>query len=423
MTLEEQIRQIGRDARAAARSLAIASGDQRNLALNAMADELTRRAPEILEANSADVRDAEAAALGKASIDRLRLSSARIGALAEDVRQIARLPDPVGRTIAEWTRPNGIRIARVSAPLGVIGIIYESRPNVTSDAAVLCVKAGSAVILRGGSEAIRSNAAIAAALQAGAVAAGLSAHAIQLIPTRDRAAVRLMAELDESIDLIIPRGGHELIAAVAQHARMPVIKHFHGICHVFVDRQADLDMAVRIAVNAKCQRPGVCNAMETLLVHRDIAGEFLRRAAPAFMAHAVEIRADRAGHAELAALGYQPLREATEADWSTEYLDTILSLRIVGDVAEAIDHVERYGSHHSDAIVTRDRETAERFLNEVDSATVYWNASTRFTDGGEFGFGAEIGISTDKIHARGPMGLEELTTYKYLIRGDGQVRE
>jgi glutamate-5-semialdehyde dehydrogenase len=293
---------------------------------------------------------------------------------------------------------------------------------VTSDAAVLCTKTGNATILRGGSEAIHTNIAIAEALQQGGAWAGLPADSVLLIPRTDREAVRLMAEMDRYIDLIIPRGGKALIEAVVDAARMPVIKHSDGICIVYVDREADLDMAVDIVTNAKTQRPGVCNAIETVLVHRAIAPEFLRKLAPRFAEKKVELRADETAFAELATLHYQPLQRATEADWSTEYLDLILALRVIDSPNEAIAHVGQFGSHHSDCIVTRDPATAEQFLSEVDSATVYWNASTRFTDGGEFGFGAEIGISTDKLHARGPMGLEELTTYKYVIRGSGQVR-
>jgi glutamate-5-semialdehyde dehydrogenase len=304
----------------------------------------------------------------------------------------------------------------------VIGIIYESRPNVTSDAAVLCLKAGNAVILRGGSEAISSNLAIAEALQAGGSRAGLPDDSVQLIPTTDREAVKIMAQMDEFMDVIIPRGGHSLIENVVAHARMPVIKHYDGICHVYVDKDADCEMARDIAINAKCQRPGVCNAMETLLVHRDIASRFFDVAAPAFQKFPVAIHADPAAFGLLHAVSYQPLLEADEQSWRTEYLDLVMSVRIVDSLDEAVAHIEKYGSHHSDAIITGSEAAAEKFLREVDSATVYWNASTRFTDGGEFGFGAEIGISTDKLHARGPMALEELTSYKYQIRGAGQTR-
>jgi glutamate-5-semialdehyde dehydrogenase len=423
MTLEQQIRGIGSNARGAARALAALRTEKRNAILMAMAGELLARTAQLLEANEKDVSGAAEHGLSAAAIDRLRLTEARIASMAEGIRQVADLEDPVGRSISEWTRPNGLRITKVRTPIGVIGIIYESRPNVTSDAAVLCIKTGNAVILRGGSESLNSNLAIAGALQAGGVTEGLPENAVQLIPTRDRDAVALMAGMNEYIDLIIPRGGHSLIETVVKNARMPVIKHYHGVCHVYVDDEADLDMAERIAFNAKCQRPGVCNAMETLLIHRGVSEAFFRGAGPAFQRQGVEIRADETAYSQLSALNYQPLRRAREEDYSTEHLDTIMSVRIVDDLNQAIEHMERYGSHHSDAIVTGDPKTAERFLNEVDSAAVYWNASTRFTDGGEFGFGAEIGISTDKLHARGPMGLEELTSYKYVVRGDGQIRQ
>jgi glutamate-5-semialdehyde dehydrogenase len=423
MTLEQRIREIGLNARAAARALGSLQTEHRNAVLRAMAGELLGRTPKLLEANEKDVSGAAEHRLSTAAIDRLRLSESRIAGMAEDIRKVAELADPIGRSISEWTRPNGLRISKVRTPIGVIGIIYESRPNVTSDAAVLCIKTGNAVILRGGSESLNSNLAIAGALQAGGATEGLPENAVQLIPTKDRDAVALMAGMNQYIDLIIPRGGHSLIETVVKHARMPVIKHYHGVCHVYVDDEADLDMAERIAFNAKCQRPGVCNAMETLLIHRDVSEAYFRKAAPGFQQQGVEIRADETAYSQLSTLNYKPLRRAEEQDWSTEYLDTIMSVRVVDDLNQAIEHMERYGSHHSDAIVTGDPKAAERFLSEVDSATVYWNASTRFTDGGEFGFGAEIGISTDKLHARGPMGLEELTTYKYVVRGDGQVRE
>ncbi len=423
MSLEEQIHQIGRQARQAARALAVLSTGKKNAALLGMAGSLVARSAILLEANARDVAGAEEHGLNKAAIDRLRLSEKRIADMADGIRQVAGLEDPVGHIITEWTRPNGIRISKIRTPIGVIGIIYESRPNVTSDAAILCIKTGNAVILRGGSESLHSNIAIAEALQAGGSACGLPENSVQLIPTKDREAVRHMAQMDKFIDLIVPRGGHSLIETVVTHARMPVIKHYHGVCHVYVDREADLDMALRIAVNAKCQRPGVCNAMETLLLHRDIAKNFLKKAAPVFRENKIAIHADETSFSQLSTLNYEPLRAAQEADWSTEYLDLVMSLRVVDSLGDAVEHLEKYGSHHSDAIVTGNATTAEQFLHEVDSATVYWNASTRFTDGGEFGFGAEIGISTDKLHARGPMGLEELTTYKYLLRGDGQIRE
>ena len=423
MTLEQEIHTIGRRAREASRALARLSATQKNKILVAMADELVVRSLEILAANAEDIAAAEKNGLTKAAIDRLRLTPDRISGMADGIRQVAALEDPVGENLRDWTRPNGIRIQKIRTPIGVIGIIYESRPNVTADAAVLCLKTGNAVILRGGSEAFASNLAIAKALQAGGFEAGLPDFSVQLIPTKDREAVKIMAAMDQFMDVIIPRGGHSLIEAVVNAARMPVIKHYDGICHVYVDREADLQMALDIAINAKCQRPGVCNALETLLIHRDIAQDFLQLAAPALDAARVELVADPESFKILSSLQYNWLREADDTTWRTEWLDLILSVRIVDDLAAAIDHIETFGSHHSDAIITRNPATAETFLASVDSATVYWNASTRFTDGGEFGFGAEIGISTDKLHARGPMGLEELTTYKYLIRGDGQIRK
>ncbi|MEI8311720.1 MAG: glutamate-5-semialdehyde dehydrogenase, partial [Verrucomicrobiota bacterium] len=384
--LEKSIHEIGARARAASRELAKLSSAQKSAILNAMADELVAETESLISENTDDLARAEAAGLTNAAIDRLRLTPERIAGMADGVRQVAELTDPVGEILREWTRPNGIQITKIRTPIGVIGIIYESRPNVTSDAAVLCLKTGNAVILRGGSEAIASNLAIAAALQVGGAKAGLPEDAVQLIPTTDREAVRIMAQMDEFMDVIIPRGGHSLIENVVSHARMPVIKHYHGVCHVYVDKDADLDMALEIAINAKCQRPGVCNAMETLLVHRDVAKAFFAKAAPAFQKFPVEMRADPEAHHLLAELGYKPLGEADENSWRTEYLELILSVRVVGSLGEAVDHLEKYGSHHSDAIVTNDPAAAEKFLREVDSATVYWNASTRFTDGGEFGF-------------------------------------
>ncbi len=423
MDLQNQILDFGRRARTAARSLSQLSSETKNAGLAAMAAELLGNAGEILEANEQDVARAKKDQLSDAMIDRLKLNHKRLEGMAEGIRQVAALPDPVGEVIRDWTRPNGIHITKVRVPIGVIGIIYESRPNVTSDAAVLCVKTGNATILRGGSESICSNIAIAAALERGGAGAGLPADSIQLIPSTNREAVKHMAEMNRYIDLIVPRGGRALIEAVAGHARMPVIKHYHGVCIAYVDKDADLDMASRIVMNAKTQRPGVCNALETVLVHREVAGKFLKVLAPELQAKNVEMRADEAAYSQLSSIDYPHLRRAQTEDWTTEYLDLILAARVVDNVSDAIEHIEQYGSHHSDCIITRNEETARKFLNEVDSATVYWNASTRFTDGGEFGFGAEIGISTDKLHARGPMALEELTTYKYVIRGEGQIRE
>ena len=384
----------------------------------AMADALEASGEEILAANGRDLAAAPGYGLNAAAVDRLKLDAARVRAMAEGVRQVASLPDPCREIIREWTRPNGITITKIRVPIGVVGIIYESRPNVTADAAVLCLKSGNACILRGGKEAIHSNTAIARALSAGAVKAGLPAEVIQLVPFIDREGVRLLAQMDRYLDVIVPRGGHALIEAVVEHARMPVIKHYHGVCHVYVDQVADLAMAEEIAVNAKCQRPGVCNAMETLLVHREVAEKFLPSVARALRDQGVELRGDRRTIEVLGA----GIKAATEEDWTTEYLDLILSIRVVDSLEAAIDHIEHYGSHHSDSIVTTDEAAARKFLAAVDSAAVFWNVSTRFSDGGEFGFGAEIGISTDKLHARGPMGLEELTTYKYLVTGNGQVR-
>jgi glutamate-5-semialdehyde dehydrogenase len=420
--LKDLIQEYGRRARQAARVLAKLSTGQKNAGLLAMADQLTARTDALLEANKADVEKATANGLATAMLERLTLNPKRIAAMADGVRQVAALDDPVGKVITEWTRPNGLRIAKVRVPIGVVGIIYESRPNVTCDAAILCTKTGNATILRGGSESIQSNLAIAEALQAGAAEAGLPGDAVLLVPRTDRDAVRFMAEMDQHIDIIVPRGGHKLIEAVMEHARMPVIKHYHGVCITYVDKDADLDMAVDIVVNAKTQRPGVCNALETVLVHRDIAEAFFKKAALRLAEKKVEIRGDERTREILSAINYPILKSATEEDWTTEYLDYIMAAKVVATAEEAMEHIERYGSHHSDCIVTTNEATAEEFLKDVDSATVYWNASTRFTDGAEFGFGAEIGISTDKLHARGPMALEELTTYKYQIRGNGQLK-
>lgn len=416
--LAQQIEELGKRARAAARALALCSAGQKNAALMAMADAIEASEAEIASANAKDVEAAPGYGLNAAAVDRLRLTAERIRAMAAGVREVAVLPDPCGEIIREWTRPNGMKISKIRVPIGVVGIIYESRPNVTADAAALCVKSGNACILRGGKESIHSNAAIARALSVGAAHAGLSADVVQLVPFTDREGVRLLARMDRYLDVIVPRGGHALIEAVVEHARMPVIKHYHGVCHVFVDKSADLAMAENIAVNAKCQRPGVCNAMETLLVHRDVAAKFLPSAAKALRDNGVELRGDKRTCQVLGA----GTKAATEEDWTTEYLDLVLSIRVVDSLEEAIDHIEQYGSHHSDSIVTADEAAARKFLAAVDSAAVFWNVSTRFSDGGEFGFGAEIGISTDKLHARGPMGLEELTTYKYLVTGAGQVR-
>ena len=422
--LTSQIHEIGGAARAAARVLGSISSEAKNKALLSMADQLLAQSEAILAANALDLEAGRKNGLSEAMLDRLKLDARRLASMAEGIRTAASLPDPVGRILKEWKKENGLTLRKISVPIGVIGIIYESRPNVTSDAAVLCLKAGNAVILRGGSEAIHSNKAIATALQAGAAQAGLPAASIQLIPVTDREAVRILCEMDAYLDCIVPRGGKGLIETVVKHARMPVIKHYDGICAVYVDRAADLAMARDIIVNAKCQRPGVCNAAETLLLHRGIAVRFLADHAKALLDHGVELRCDEQTLSLLPeTLRANPLiKKAGKEDFRTEFLALVLAVKVVGSVEEAVSHIESHGSHHSDAIITADAATAELFLQQVDSATVYWNASTRFTDGGEFGFGCEIGISTDKLHARGPMALEELTSYKYQIRGAGQIR-
>ena len=415
---DERVLEIGAQARKAAHMIARATTAQKNEALSAAAERIERSAERILTANEADLKSATAAGLSSAMLDRLRLDPARIATVAKSIRQVATLPDPVGSVIRQWDRGDGLEFEKVRVPIGVIGVIYESRPNVTSDAASLCLKTGNAVVLRGGTESLGSNLAIAEALREGCRQAGISADAIQIIDLTDRAAVRAMAEMDQYIDLIIPRGGKALIETVSKFARMPVIKHYDGICHIYVDRAADLVMAENIVINAKCQRPSVCNAVETLLVHKDIADPFLRSCGEALRERRVELRGDESTRGILGS----SVRLATEEDWRTEYLDLILSIRVVDSLDAAVEHIETYGSHHSDAIVTEDDAIAQAFLRQVDSSAVFWNASTRFNDGGEFGFGAEIGISTNRLHARGPMALEELTTYKYIVRGKGHVR-
>jgi glutamate-5-semialdehyde dehydrogenase len=424
VSLSERIVEFGKRARSAARALAKCPTAVKNAGLMGMADGLIRAADSILSANARDVERAKANGLSAAMIDRLTLNPQRLAGMADGIRQVAALPDPVGEVIREWVRPNGLQIRKVRVPIGVVGIIYESRPNVTSDAAVLCTKTGNATILRGGSESIASNIAIADAMERGGVVAGLPADSVLLIPVTDREAVRHLCEMDRYLDVIVPRGGRGLIETVVTHARMPVIKHYDGICGLYVDAAADLAMAESIVVNAKCQRPGVCNAVETVVVHRAVLSGFMERVGRALAARGVELRCDEESRAVaesvLGASG--KVVAAVEQDFRTEFLDLILAVKTVGSVREAVDHIEEHGSHHSDGIITGDEAVAEEFLADVDSATVYWNASTRFTDGGEFGFGAEIGISTDKLHARGPMALEELTTYKYQLRGTGQVR-
>jgi glutamate-5-semialdehyde dehydrogenase len=415
--ITEQIHAMGRQARAAAHRLSQLPSETKNAILNAMAQGLRDNAENILAENTKDIAAGEEKGLSSAMLDRLHLDEKRLEAIATALEHVATLPDPVGQVLDDWQLPNGIRIEQVRVPIGTIGIIFESRPNVTADAAALCFKTGNATILRGGSEAIHSNRAIASALQTSGEKAGLPKHSIQLVPFTDRESVAAMAGMDQWLDLIIPRGGKGLIETVVSLARMPVIKHYDGICHLFVHEKADLEMAVKLAVDSKTQKPGVCNALETLLVHRPVAEAFLPMAAAALRAKGVELR----GCAETMAILTDAI-PATEEDWGAEYLDLILAIKIVGTTQEAIDHINTHGSHHTDCIVTADHAVAENFLHSIDSACVFHNVSTRFADGGEFGFGAEIGISTDKLHARGPMGLRELTSYQYRVRGTGQTK-
>lgn len=409
---------MGAKARASAHALAVLDADTKNQILRSMATGLREHEAAILAANALDIAAGESNGLTAAMLDRLRLDATRLEAIAKGVEEVSELSDPVGQVLESWTRPNDIKFEQVRVPIGVIGIIYESRPNVTSDAAVLCLKSGNATILRGGSEAIHSNKAIAAALQAGGEKAGLPQDAIQLIPFTDRESVSVMAGMDQWLDVIIPRGGKGLIEAVVSQARMPVIKHYDGICHTYVDKLVDLEMAVAIVDDAKTHKPGVCNALETLLVHRDVAAEFLPKIAEVFTAKGVEMRGDASTLEILGDLAVP----ATPEDWDTEYLDLIIAVKVVDHMADAIDHINTHSSRHSDCIVSTDTSRAESFMTRIDSACLFHNVSTRFADGGEFGFGAEIGISTDKLHARGPMALKELTSYQYRIRGNGQTR-
>jgi len=415
---EETMLAIARRAREAAHALALAPAAQKTAALHAAAAALRDAAPAILAANAKDVAAARAAGRPAAFIDRLLLDEARIEATAKGVDEIADLPDPVGTVLAEWTRPNGLRFARVRVPLGVIGIIYESRPNVTADAGALALKAGNAAILRAGSESLNSALAIHAALVAGLTSAGLPEAAIQLVPTPDRAAVgEMLAGLGGAIDVIVPRGGRSLVERVQKEARVPVFAHLEGLCHTYVDKDADLDMARDLVINAKMRRTGVCGATETLLVDRAAPAAVLPALVAALLDAGCEVRGDAS--AQKADARVTP---ATDADWATEYLDAIIAVKTVNGVDGAVAHIARYGTQHTDAIVTANAATAERFLREVDSAIVLHNASTQFADGGEFGFGGEIGIATGKLHARGPVGVEQLTSFKYVVRGDGQTR-
>jgi len=412
------MRELGSAARAAARALARASTETKNAALRAMAAEIRAQVTQLLEANRADVEHARAQGRDAAFVDRLTLNERSIEQMAAGLEQVAALPDPIGRISERVQRPSGIEVGRMRVPLGVIGIIYESRPNVTADAAALCIKAGNACILRGGSEALHSNQAIAACVRAGLKAAGLPETAAQVVETADRAAVGALITMHEYVDIIVPRGGRALIERLMRESRIPMIKHLDGICHVYVDDRADLEMALRIADNAKTQRYGTCNTMETLLVAAAIAPAFLPRLAEIYRAKGVEMRGDEATRRLV-----PDAKPATDADYRTEWLAAIVSLRVVEGLDAAIDHIERYGSKHTDAIVTDDTGRAQRFLREVDSASVMVNASTRFADGFEYGLGAEIGISNDKLHARGPVGLEGLTSQKYVVLGHGEVRD
>ncbi|HET9717830.1 MAG TPA: glutamate-5-semialdehyde dehydrogenase [Pseudolabrys sp.] len=410
--------EIGRRARAAARVLALAPAEQKNRALSLMAAAIRKQSALILSANAEDLAEARAGGQGGAFLDRLALDPARVEGIAAGIDVVRGLADPVGIITDSWTRPNGMRIERVRVPLGVVGIVYESRPNVTADAAVLCLKSGNAAILRGGSDSLRTSRAILSALTEGLQVAGLPEAAIQLIPTRDRSAVGLMLSgLDGNIDVIVPRGGKSLVARVQAEARVPVFAHLEGVCHVFVDKAASLDMAKKIVLNAKMRRTGVCGAAETLLVDAACARTHLKPLIDMLIEAGCEVRGDAAVVA-----ADSRVVSATEEDWSTEYLDAIIAAKVVSGLDAAIAHIERYGSHHTDAIVTDDQSAADKFLCEVDSAIVLHNASTQFADGGEFGFGAEIGIATGRLHARGPVGVDQLTTFKYRVHGSGQTR-
>jgi glutamate-5-semialdehyde dehydrogenase len=417
MTVEKEIINMAKAARTAATQIARCSSNKKNDVLLGIADKIEEKSSNIKQANQKDLSRAKEMGLSDAMIDRLTVSDGTIKAMANGLREVARLNDPVGATTKTWVRPNGLEVSRIRIPLGVIGIIYESRPNVTIDAAGLCLKAGNAVILRGGSEALHSNQALAGIIGHVLNESGLPEKAVQVIPVRDREAVNILLNQEEYIDLIIPRGGEGLIRFVVEHSRIPVLKHYKGVCHVYVDEGANMSMAEEICFNAKVQRPGVCNAMETLLVHRSIAPKFLPKMAERYVSAGVEIR----GCPETCQI-LPDAKKAEETDWPAEYLDLVLAVKVVTDMDQAIKHIANYGSSHTEAIVTRSDERAKRFVREVDSSVVLVNASTRFNDGGELGLGAEIGISTSKLHAFGPMGVEELTTTKFVVYGDGQIR-
>jgi glutamate-5-semialdehyde dehydrogenase len=409
---------IGQRARQAARVLAYATTDAKNLALTAAADAIIAESPALLAANAEDIVAAKERGISSAFLDRLTLTDKRIEAIAQGLRDIAALPDPVGTVMANWQRPNGLDISRVRTPLGVIGVIFESRPNVTADAGALTLKSGNAVILRGGSDSARTSRAIHACLAQGLEAAGLPLDAIQIVPTTDRAAVgEMLAGLGGTIDVIVPRGGKSLVGRVQDEAKVPVFAHLEGLCHTFIDKSASLVMAINVTVNAKMRRTGVCGATETLLVHRDVVGTHLKPVLDALVARRCEIRGD-----ETVVRLFPDAKPATEDDWHTEYEDAIISVKVVDDIAQAIAHIEHYGSHHTEAIISEDPASVARFFTEIDSAILLHNASTQFADGGEFGFGGEIGIATGKFHARGPVGLEQLCSFKYQVRGSGQTR-
>ncbi|MGQ9860088.1 MAG: glutamate-5-semialdehyde dehydrogenase [Thermodesulfobacteriota bacterium] len=412
------VRQMALEAKEAARELAWLSSDRKDRALRTMADRLQEETSQLLEANLADVERARKDGLPDPMVERLTLTEARVFEMAQGIREVAALPDPVGRVVSMWRRPNGLLVGRMRIPLGVVGIIYEARPNVTADAAALCLKSGNAVVLRGGAEAFLSNRAIVGILKGVLEQEGIPPATVSMVDTTDRSAVREMLQLEGIIDVIIPRGGEQLIRAVVEDSRIPVIKHYKGVCHIFVDESADLDMAERICLNAKVQRPAVCNAVETLLVHRKVAEVFLRRMASRLAEYGVEIRG-----CELTRGILPQAKAAVEEDWYAEYNDLILAVRVVRDMDEAMEHIARYGSDHTESIITRDYSNAQRFLQRVQSSVVLVNASTRFSDGYQLGLGAEIGISTTKLHAFGPMGVEELTTTKFVVYGDGQIRQ
>ncbi len=421
-SLEQIVQRITRQAREASYGLAMAETASKNAVLSRLATILEESVEELTAANEKDLSAGREQGLSGALLDRLALTPARIAGMAEGVRQVAALPDPVGEEIGRLAPASGIDIRKVRVPIGVVGIIYESRPNVTIDCAVLCLKSGNACILRGGREAFHSNKALSALVRKALELEGFDENAVQLIPTTDRAALGVLLKQDRDVHCIVPRGGEGLIRYVVENSTIPVIKHFEGICSLYLDDEADPTMALEITLNAKCQRPGVCNAIENLVIHRDFAAKHLTEIAGGLRAAGVELRADTESGALLshAGINYKP---ATEEDWTTEYLDLILSIRMVSDANEAVSFINRYGSQHSDSIITENETTARRFLRGVDSSTVYWNASTRFTDGFEFGLGAEVGISTDRLHARGPMGLQELCTYKYEVFGKGEIRQ